>query len=104
MHQGDTQEIDSEYIQNDTCSIFAFVEPLECVCHINVQPHRTAIDRTEEFRYLMDVSYPDHNKLIFVIDNLNTHALFSLYKAFSAPVACRSTKKLEIHYTPKHES
>ena len=85
MHQGDTQEIDSEYIQNDTCSIFAFVEPLECVCHINVQPHRTAIDRTEEFRYLMDVS-------------------FSLYKAFSAPVACRSTKKLEIHYTPKHES
>ena len=38
------------------------------------------------------------------MDNLNTHALSSLYKAFPAPEARRIAKKLEIHYTPKHGS
>ncbi len=52
----------------------------------------------------MDVSYPDQDKIILVMDNLNTHALSSLYKAFPAPEARRIAKKLEIHYTPKHGS
>lgn len=38
------------------------------------------------------------------MDNLNTHALSSLYKAFPAPEARRIAKKLEIHYTPRHGS
>ena len=38
------------------------------------------------------------------MDNLNTHAISSLYKAFPAPEARRIAKKLEIHYTPKHGS
>lgn len=41
---------------------------------------------------------------MLVMDNLNTHALSSLYKAFPAPEARRIAKKLEIHYTPKHGS
>ena len=52
----------------------------------------------------MDVSYPDRDKIILVMDNLNTNALLSLYKAFSSPEAHRIAKKLEIHYTPKHGS
>ena len=28
MRPGDTQKTDSEYVRKDTCSIFAFVEPL----------------------------------------------------------------------------
>ena len=38
------------------------------------------------------------------MDNLNTHALSSLYKTFPAPEVRRIAKKLEIHYTPKHGS
>ncbi len=52
----------------------------------------------------MDISYPDRDKIILVMDNLNTHALSSLYKAFPASEARRIAKKLEIHYTPKHGS
>ena len=51
--------------------------------------HRTAIDWAEEIRYLVDVSYPDRNKIILVIDNLNTHTLSSLYKTFPASEARR---------------
>ncbi len=65
---------------------------------------RTAVDWAEEIRYLVDVSYPDRDKIILVMDNLNTHALSSLYKAFPAPEVRRIARKLEIHYIPKHGS
>ena len=38
------------------------------------------------------------------MDNLNTHAPASLYKAFEPEEAGRIASKLEIHYTPKHGS
>lgn len=104
MRPGDTQKIDSEYVRNGTCSIFVFVEPLGGIRHVSVREHRTAVDWAEEIRYLVDVSYPDRDKIILVMDNLNTHALSSLYKAFPAPEAHRIARKLEIHYTPKHGS
>lgn len=104
MRLGDTQKVDSEYIRNGTCSIFVFVEPLGGVRHVSVREHRTAIDWAEEIKYLVDVGYPDSDRIILVMDNLNTHALSSLYKAFPAPKARRIAKKLEIHYTPKHGS
>ena len=104
MRPGDTQKVDSEYIRNGTCSIFTFVEPLGGIRHVSVRAHRTAIDWADEIKYLEDVSYPDCNKIILVMDNLNTHAISSLYKAFPAPEARRIARRLEIHYTPKHGS
>lgn len=104
MRPGDTQKIDSEYIRNGSGSIFVFVEPLGGVRHVSVRERRTAVDWAEEIRYLVDVGYPDRDKIILVMDNLNTHALSSLYKAFPAPEARRIAKKLEIHYPPKHGS
>ena len=69
------------------------------------RPKTYIIKLTEEIRYLVDVSYPDQDKIILIMDNLNTNALSSLlYKAFPAPEASRIAKKLEIHYTPKHGS
>lgn len=48
--------------------------------------------------------YPDAEKIILVMDNLNTHKAASLYKAFPPAEARRIIKRLEIHYTPKHGS
>ena len=104
MRSGDIQKIDSEYTRNGTVSIFVFVEPLGGVRHVSVREHRTAIDWAEEIKYLVEVSYPDSEKIVLVMDNLNTHALASLYKAFPASEARRIARKLEIHYTPKHGS
>lgn len=104
MRPGDNKKIDSEYTRNGTCSIFAFVEALAGRHHVSVREHRTAIDWAEEIRYLVDEMYPAAQKIILVMDNLNTHKPASLYKAFPPEEARRIIKKLEIHYTPKHGS
>lgn len=104
MRPGDDQKIDSEYIRNGACSIFAFVEPLGGTHHVSVREHRTAVDWAEEIKYLVDVMYPDVKKIILVMDNLNTHKPASLYKRYLASEARRIIKRLEIHYTPKHGS
>lgn len=74
------------------------------VRHVSVREHRTAVGWAEGIRYLVDVSYPGRDRAILVMDSLDTHALPSLYKAFPAPEARRTAKKLETHYTPKHGS
>jgi len=104
MRPGDTQKTDFEYIRNGTCSIFIFNEPLGGVRHVSVREHRTAVDWAEEIKYLVDVSYPECSRIILVMDNLNTHAIASLYKTYPAEEARRIARKLEIHFTPKHGS
>lgn len=104
MRPGDDKKVDSEYTRNGTCSIFAFIEPLGGMHHVSVREHRTAKDWAEEIKYLADVMYPDVEKIILVMDNLNTHSPASLYKAFPPEEARRIIKRLEIHYTPKHGS
>lgn len=104
MRPGNNKKVDSEYVRNGTCSIFAFVEPLGGCHHVSVREHRTAVDWAEEIKYLVDVMYPDVDKIILVMDNLNTHKPSSLYKKYPAEEARRIIKKLEIHYTPKHGS
>ena len=104
IREGSNQKIDSEYVREGTCSIFVFTEPLGGVRHVSVRTQRTAKDWAEEIKYLVDVGYPDVEKIILVMDNLNTHKLSSLYKAFLPVEARRIAKRLEIHHTPKHGS
>ena len=104
MRPGDDLKIDSEYVRNGTCSIFAFIEPLGGRHHVSVREHRTATDWAEEIKYLSDVMYPYADKIILVMDNLNTHKPASLYKKYPAAEARRILRRLEIHYTPKHGS
>lgn len=104
MRPGDDRKIDSKYVRNGTCSIFAFIEALGGRHHVSVREHRTAADWAEEIQYLVDIMYPDAEKIILVMDNLNTHKPSSLYKKFKPEEARRILKRLEIHYTPKHGS
>ena len=53
---------------------------------------------------LVDEDYPDRDRIVLVMDNLNTHKLSSLYEAFEPAEARRIAERLEIHYTPKHGS
>lgn len=104
MRKGSKLKIDSEYVREGTCSIFVFTEPLGGIRHSNVRNQHTAIDWAEEIKYLADISYPDAEKIILVMDNLNTHKISSLYKAFPPDEARRIAKRLEVHFTPKHGS
>lgn len=104
MRPRDDKKVDSEYTRNGTCSIFAFIEPLGGMHHVSVRERRTAKDWAQEMKYLSDVMYPDAEKIILVMDNLNIHNPASLYKAFPPEEARRIIKRFEIHYTPKHGS
>ncbi len=104
MRKGSEQKIDSEYVRNGTCSIFVFTEPLNGVRHVSVRNRRTAVDWAHKIKYLADVCYPEVEKIVLVLDNLNTHTMGSLYKAFPAAEARRLAKRFEVHFTPKHGS
>jgi len=74
-------------------------------CHIfSVRPRRTKKDWAYEIRDLLEVYYPEAERIILVCDNLNTHRLGSLYATFSPEEARKLARRLEIHYTPKHGS
>lgn len=102
MRPGSNKKIDTEYVRNGTCNIFVFLEALAGKHHVSVRNHRTAIVWAEEIQHLVDVMYPDKDKIILIMDNLNTHKASSLYKEYPAEETRRIIKKLEIHYTPKH--
>ncbi len=81
-----------------------FFEPLAGQRHVAVTDQRTAIDWAHQIRHLADELYPRAKRIALVMDNLNTHAGASLYKAFAPEEARRIMDKLDIHYTPKHGS
>ena len=104
MRAGDIEKIDSEYKREGTVSIFCFTKPhLGTIIPI-VEETRTAVDWAEKVKYLVDVLEPNAKKILLVMDNLNTHSIASLYKAFPPAEARRIARKLEVHYTPKHGS
>jgi len=72
--------------------------------YLSVTEHRTKQDFAQFIRDLVEVRYPNAEKIILVLDNLNTHTPAALYEAFPAVQARRLLEKLEFHYTPKHGS
>jgi len=101
---GSPEKYDSEYERNGVSSIFMFSEPLTGKRFVNVSERRTAVDWAYQIKELVDIRYPDADRITLVMDNLNTHTGASLYKAFAPVEARRILEKLEIHYTPKHGS
>ena len=98
------EKYDCEYIRKGSCSIFMFTEPLGGWREAHALSRRTAVDWAHQVKWLVDEAYPDVEKIVLVMDNLNTHTTASLYKAFSPEEAFRISQRLEIHYTPKHGS
>jgi len=104
MKPGSSKKEDYEYIRNGTCSIFMFTAPLRGWRHTDAQEHRTKLDWANQIRDLLEVRFPDADKIRLVMDNLNTHTIGSLYEAFPPEIARSLAQRLEIHYTPKHGS
>ncbi len=95
---------DGEWKRNGVADIFMFVEPLKGRRFTSVTEKREAVDWAQQVKELLTVHYPKAPRICLVMDNLNTHAASSLYKAFPAEEARALAERLEIHYTPKHGS
>ena len=104
MRPGRPKRQDHEYVRKGTTSVFMFFSPTHNWRQVRVRERRTRQDWAQEIRTLVDHDFPTAEKIVLVMDNLNTHSITSLYATFPAKEAHRLASKLEIHYTPKHGS
>jgi hypothetical protein len=96
---GKVERVDHEYLRAGTCSIFIFTEPLAGWRYAHAFKHRTKKDWAHRVKWVLDTQYPDAEKVVLVMDNLNTHVVSSFYEAFPPEEAFRLAQRLEIHRT-----
>jgi len=95
---------DDEYVRKGVAEIFLAVEPLAGFREVKITDRRTMVDWAVFIQDLVDGRYAAAERIVLVMDNLNTHGIASLYEAFPAAEALRIAQRLEIHHTPKHGS
>ncbi len=101
---GKRARYDYEYVRNGTANVFMFVDVNRPWRHAKVTDQRACIDFAECMRDLVDVHYPEADKIRVVLDNLSAHSAAALYQRFVPADARRILNRLEFHFTPKHAS
>jgi hypothetical protein len=104
MEPGRPAREDYEYERRGVCNVFLACEPLLGRRVTMVAAQRTKREWAQFIRQLADESYPQAEKIVLVLDNLNTHTLAALYEVFPVEEARRLCRRFEVHYTPKHAS
>jgi len=101
---GRPQRFDYEYRRNGTVNLFVFIDAHRPWRKVKVTEHRAAADFALCMRELVDVDFPQAERIRLVVDNLSTHTPAALYATFPPGEARRILRRLEFHYTPKHAS
>lgn len=101
---GKPRRVDYEYVRNGTANVFMFIDANRPWRHAKVTDQRTCIDFAECMRDLVDVHYPEADRIRVVLDNLSAHSAGALYQRFAPDEARRILNRLEFHFTPKHAS
>lgn len=101
---GQPERIDCEYERAGSANLLLWVAPHLGQRGVRITTQRTRVEFAEAMRALVEEDFPQAERIVLVLDNLNTHTAAALYHTFPAPVARRIWAKLEVHYTPKHAS
>jgi len=101
---GQPARCDYEYRRNGTANLFVFLDAHRPWRAVKVTDHRKIPDFAACMLDLVDVHYPNAEKIRVVLDNLSTHSASALYDALPAEEARRLLRKIEFHFTPKHAS
>jgi transposase len=101
---GQIERVDYEYRRCGTVNLFVFLDAHRPWRKVNVTDRRTAKDFAVCMRELVDVDFPQAERIRVVMDNLSTHTPGALYEAFPPDEAHRLLERLEFHFTPKHAS
>jgi hypothetical protein len=104
MQAGKVEREDYEYEREGLAHVFLAVEPLVGKRVVQARTRRTKADWAYFLRELIEVHYPQAEKLVLVMDNLNTHSPASFYEVFEPEEAWQLAQKVEIHHTPVHGS
>lgn len=100
---GEVKKVDYEYKRNGTCSVFCAVEPLAGKYINKVTERRTSNDFAK-FLSSVERKYENVEKIILIMDNLNTHKEKSLINFYGEEKGTEIWKRFEVHYSPKHGS
>jgi hypothetical protein len=95
---------DHEYVRAGSASLLLWTAPHLGRRHVTVTDQRTRVEFAEALRELVDIHFPLAERIVLVLDNLNTHSPAALYHTFPPADAKRIWDKLELHYTPVHAS
>jgi len=95
---------DDKYERHGTRALFLFFAPHLGWRRVTGSEHRTRIDWAHQMQQLLDEDFPHARRVHVVCDNLNTHAVASLYEAFPAAEAHRLAQRLHLIYTPRNGS
>ena len=98
------KRVDYEYERHGVANLFMFFEPFAGRRHVKLTDTRTRLDWAQAMRELSDEIFPDAEKIIVVLDNLNTHTPAAFYLAFEPEEARRLVNRFDFHFTPKHGS
>ena len=101
---GQTARRDYEYKRKGSVTAFMWTAPFQGWRRVSVRERHTGIDWAEEVKYLLDEVYRDAVRVTLVCDNLSTHNIAFLYKAFPAAEAHRLRSRLALVHTPVHGS
>jgi transposase len=101
---GQAERVDYEYTRTGVADLFMICEPLQGQRQVRVTDQRRRVEWAEVMREVADTLYPQAEKIILVLDNLNTHTPASFYEAFEPAEARRLVDRFEFHFTPKHGS
>ncbi len=80
---GKPRRVDYEYVRNGTANVFMFIDANRPWRRAKVTDQRTCIDFAECMRDLVDVHYPEAERIRVVLDNLSAHSAGALYQAFA---------------------
>ena len=103
MKSGQPAKENYAYTKHGSCSLLAMIEPKTGKRFVQIRRKR----RKKEFAGFMKkiaLLYPDAEKIIVVLDNLNTHNFSSFYETFDADEAANLMDRFEFVYTPKSAS
>ena len=102
---GRPERWEHEYVRCVRCGVaqvFLEVEPLTGRRHVGVGERRTRRDWALWIQGMLRTRYPQAERVVLILDNLNTHGIESLYETFASQEARSLAERLEIHHTPKH--
>ena len=98
MKPGDVKKLDREYERNGTAGIFMAFEPLKGLRFTKTAERRTRADWAYYIREIVDnEQHKDAEKIVFVIDNVNTHHKPSHYDTFKPSASKRIADRFTIH-------
>jgi hypothetical protein len=104
LSNGQPRREDYEYQRHGQCALFLAVEPLAGFRKTWVYRQRTKLNFAQVLKELADEIYPQAEKIVLVVDNLNIHHAACLYERYPPAEARRLAEKFEWHYTPVHGS